>query len=49
MTNPTYSTEGQTSFPSYCVECHAFKRFTTARARELWEQFHPHDDEEGDK
>lgn len=40
MTIPTH-------YIGICDECGTAKTFTTARARDLWQQHHPHDDEEG--
>lgn len=30
-----------------CDECQQAKRFSTERARDLWERHHPHDDGDG--
>jgi len=30
-----------------CDECHQAKPFATERERDLWEQFHAHDDGDG--
>jgi hypothetical protein len=52
MTNyPFYAghATGPTHFIGICDECRTVKTFTTSRARELWETYHPHDDEEGDQ
>jgi hypothetical protein len=35
---------GTTHYIGFCPECHAAKTFTTARSRELWESYHPHDE-----
>jgi hypothetical protein len=32
-----------TLFIGICGDCGAIKEFTSARARDLWEKFHPHE------